>query len=150
MDTAPPTTSVLDSLRTVEFRLGLKGYNVDEVDEYLEKAAVEAEAIKEQLRQSTERLKEATDRLAEVEDGKASGPATQAVAAVEPSEPVHDDSLQRTLLLAQQFVDQVKRDSEVDAAATVARAEDQAHAIVVQAEERADQLTTEADRRLRD
>ena len=35
--------SALDSLRTVEFRETLKGYHRDDVDEYLEKAAVEAE-----------------------------------------------------------------------------------------------------------
>ena len=48
MDTPQPHQSILETLRTVEFRLGLKGYNVDEVDEYLEKAAVEAEALQEQ------------------------------------------------------------------------------------------------------
>ena len=43
--------SALDSLRTVEFRETLKGYHRDDVDEYLEKAAVEAEGLQEQLRQ---------------------------------------------------------------------------------------------------
>ena len=38
MDNSQSPTSTLDTLRTVEFRLGLKGYNVDEVDEYLDKA----------------------------------------------------------------------------------------------------------------
>ena len=43
MDNSQAPASILDTLRTVEFRLGLKGYNVDEVDEYLDKAAQEAE-----------------------------------------------------------------------------------------------------------
>jgi DivIVA domain-containing protein len=51
--------SALDSLRTVEFRETLKGYHRDDVDEYLEKAAVEAEGLQEQLRQSGERLRPA-------------------------------------------------------------------------------------------
>ena len=38
--------SALDSLRTVEFRETLKGYHRDDVDEYLEKAAVEAEGLR--------------------------------------------------------------------------------------------------------
>ncbi len=63
MDSAQPTQSTLETLRTVEFRLGLKGYNVDEVDEYLEKAAVEAEALQEQVRQMTERLRQASERI---------------------------------------------------------------------------------------
>ena len=51
--------SALDSLRTVEFRETLRGYHRDDVDEYLEKAAVEAEGLQEQLRQAGERLRQA-------------------------------------------------------------------------------------------
>ena len=67
MDSPQPTQSTLETLRTVEFRLGLKGYNVDEVDEYLEKAAVEAEALHEQLRQMADRLRQASERIAQLE-----------------------------------------------------------------------------------
>src|ERR1700683_3276786 len=64
MDSGQPTQPILETLRTVEFRLGLKGYNVDEVDEYLEKAALEAERLQEQLRQTIERLRQAGERIA--------------------------------------------------------------------------------------
>ena len=57
--------SALDSLRTVEFRETLKGYHRDDVDEYLEKAAVEAEGQQEQLRQTSERLRQAAERIGE-------------------------------------------------------------------------------------
>ena len=57
----------LDSLRTVEFRQTLRGYHIDDVDEYLERVAVEAEALQEQFRQSNERLKQAADRIAQLE-----------------------------------------------------------------------------------
>ena len=40
MDNSQSASSTLDTLRTVEFRLGLKGYNVDEVDEYLDSHAL--------------------------------------------------------------------------------------------------------------
>ena len=46
MDNSQAPSSILDTLRTVEFRLGLKGYNVDEVDEYLDKAAQEAKGCR--------------------------------------------------------------------------------------------------------
>jgi DivIVA domain-containing protein len=59
--------SALDSLRTVEFRETLKGYHRDDVDEYLEKAAVEAEGLQEQLRQSGERLRQAAERISQLE-----------------------------------------------------------------------------------
>jgi DivIVA domain-containing protein len=67
MDSSPATSSILDTLRTVEFRLGLKGYNVDEVDEYLDRAAQEAEAIQETIRQLNERLRQAGDRIVQLE-----------------------------------------------------------------------------------
>jgi len=157
MDSATPSPSILESLRTVEFRLGLKGYNVDEVDEYLEKAAVEAEALHEQYRQANERLRQATERISQLEAERRNGPIAPAAAA--PT--VSDDSLQRTLLLAQKFVDQAKRESEAEAAevvaqaeekarATVAQADEKARATVAHAEEQARQLTTDADRRLRE
>jgi len=138
-----PTASILETLRTVEFRLGLKGYNVDEVDEYLEKAAVEAESVTEQLRQSTERLRQATERIAQLESERQEAPAAQ-------SDVMGDETLQRTLLLAQKFVDQTKRDSEAEAAEVVSHAEERARATLAQAEERARQLSTEAEQRLRD
>src|SRR3974390_3311817 len=119
MDSAPPPPAILETLRTVEFRLGLKGYNVDEVDEYLEKAAVEAEALHEQFRQANERRRQATERISQLEAERRNGPVAQAPAAA----PVNDDSLQRTLVMAQKFVDQAKRESEAEAAGSVAQAE---------------------------
>ena len=61
-----------------------------------------------------------------------------------------DESLQRTLLLAQKFVDQAKRESEAEAAELLAAANAQAQATVSEAEKRAQQMTTEAEQRLRD
>lgn len=152
MDSAASAPPVLDTLRTVEFRLGLKGYNVDEVDEFLEKAAVEAEALKEQMRQSAERLQQASQRIAHLEhEGQQPGsePASSKAAEPQPAA-VADDTLQRTLLLAQRFVDQTKRDSEEEATQVVARAEDEARVIIAQAEDRARQFTADSEQRLRD
>jgi cell division initiation protein len=152
-----PQQPILETLRTVEFRLGLKGYNVDEVDEYLEKAAVEAERLQEQLRQTVERLRQASERIAQLESA---GPAPVAAAAaaapvpapaevaVAPSIP--DDSLQQTLLLAQRFVEQTKRESEAEADRLIAQAEDRAHSLLTRAEDEARQLVTDSQQRLRD
>ncbi len=124
--------SALDSLRTVEFRETLKGYHRDDVDEYLEKAAVEAEGLQEQLRQSGERLRQAAERISQLETALEQQPAPQ------PAEPaVPDDTLQRTLVLAQQFVDQTKADAEAQAARTVAEAEARARKMTEQAQAQA-------------
>ncbi len=163
MDNAPSGHSILDTLRTVEFRLGLKGYNVDEVDEYLEKAAVEAEQVQERLRSANERLRVATERVAQLEE-ELEHPRAERT-AVDPGAPgeaptmsgsgpqeaaVSNDTLQRTLLLAQKFVDQTKRESEAEAARLVGQAEERARQLLAQTEERARQLTSEAEERLRD
>ena len=151
MDSSQPTQSILETLRTVEFRLGLKGYNVDEVDEYLEKAAVEAEAVQEQLRVAGERLQRANEKIAQLELELQQAPADRTLVDTVVREPlVTDETLQRTLLLAQKFVEQTKRESEAEAADVVSRAEERARNVLSQAEERARQLGTEAEQRLRD
>ena len=164
MDNNAPGRSILDTLRTVEFRLGLKGYNVDEVDEYLEKAAVEAEQVQERLRAANERLRQATERIAQLEAEPQRPPAERAgapqpaatappappAAAPGPGAAVTEDALQRTLLLAQKFVEETKRESEAEAAQVVSRAEERARTLLSQAEERARRITTEAEDRLRE
>ncbi len=174
MDSAPASSSILDTLRTVEFRLGLKGYNVDEVDEYLDRAAQEAEALQETTRQLNERLRQAGDRIVQLEKDvrdAAAQPhepsvAPAAVAPVAPSVapvpvaaaaagaavdlPPSDETLQRTLVLAQKFVDQIKRESEAEAAATVAQAEEKARTTIAAAEAAALTLQSESQRQVRD
>jgi carbonic anhydrase len=46
-----PRSGAIDHLRTVEFRQTLRGYHIDDVDEYLERVAVEVEALKDRLDQ---------------------------------------------------------------------------------------------------
>jgi DivIVA domain-containing protein len=141
--------SALDSLRTVEFRETLKGYHRDDVDEYLEKAAVEAEGLQEQFRQANERLRQAGERIAQLETALERQPEPQAPVA--PEAPViADETLQRTLVLAQQFVDQTRADSEARASKTVSDAEEQSRVLISQAESRAAHIASEAERKLRE
>ena len=154
MDNSQAPASILDTLRTVEFRLGLKGYNVDEVDEYLDKAAQEAEGLQEHVRQLNERLRQASERIAQLEREKRAAPVAVesgegAVAAAE-SAALSDETLQRTLLLAQKFVDQTKRESEAEAAAVVAQAEETARAAIAAAEATAAHLQAETHQKLRE
>ena len=149
MDSLEPSgqASSLDSLRTVEFRQTLRGYHIDDVDEYLERVAVEAEALQEQFRQTTDRLHQATDRIGTLEQ------QMQNVRTQQP-EPIpeisSDDTLQRTLLLAQKFVDQTQAEAEDKANALVHDAEVRARTLLAEAEDRARKKHDEADRQLRD
>ncbi len=156
MDNSQAPASILDTLRTVEFRLGLKGYNVDEVDEYLDKAAQEAEGLQEHVRQLNERLRQASERIAQLEREKraapvaADGEETAAAVASAEAAALSDETLQRTLLLAQKFVDQTKRESEAEAAAVIAQAEETARAAITAAEATAAQLQAETHQKLRE
>ena len=154
MDTSQAPASILDTLRTVEFRLGLKGYNVDEVDEYLDKAAQEAEGLQEHVRQLNERLRQASERIAQLERDKRAAPVVaegaEVTAASGEAAALSDETLQRTLLLAQKFVDQTKRESEAEAAAVVAQAEETARAAIAAAEATAAQLQAETHQKLRE
>ncbi len=63
---------------------------------------------------------------------------------------ISDDTLQRTLVMAQRFVDQTKRDAETEANDILAQAEERARATLAQSEERARQMSAEAEHRLRE
>jgi DivIVA domain-containing protein len=164
MDNSPSATSsatsILDTLRTVEFRQQLKGYNVDDVDEYLDRAAQEAEALQEHVRQLNDRVRQASERIVALERDKRSAPASAAgdteaapaaaAAASNIDAGLSDETLQRTLLLAQKFVDQTKRESEAEAADIVARAEQVAKEAVEAAEHAAAKLQAESQEKLRE
>jgi len=154
MDNSQASASILDTLRTVEFRLGLKGYNVDEVDEYLDKAAQEAEGLQEHVRQLNERLRQASERIAQLEREKRSAPAAAMdegdSAAAADAGALSDETLQRTLILAQKFVDQTKRESEAEAATIVSQAEERARTAIAEAEAAAAQLQAESHQKLRE
>jgi DivIVA domain-containing protein len=142
-----PSQSALDSLRTVEFRETLKGYHRDDVDEYLERAAIEAEGLQEQLRQSGERLRQAAERITELESESENRPEPTVEAA---DASVVDDRLQRTLLLAQKFVDETRADSEAQASVLIAEADAKARLVTEQAEAKAAQIAAESEQRLRE
>jgi DivIVA domain-containing protein len=146
--------SSLDSLRTVEFRQTLRGYHIDDVDEYLERVAVEAEALQEQMRQSGDRMRQAAERIAQLEQSmqqmeqQFEQVQSQPSAVAAPAVP--DDALQRTLLLAQKFVDQTEAEAEAQARTTLADAEARARTVLSDAEARARALTEETERHLRE
>ena len=72
-------------LREVEFREQWRGYNPDEVDDFLERLAVALEQLQERLREATQKASTAEQR------------------AAEPTE--MEEQLRRTLVLAQRTAD---------------------------------------------
>ena len=109
MDVSPKT------LREVEFREKMRGYHPEDVDQFLERVAAGIEVLQDRLRQALERAQKAEAQLAE------SGGA--------------DDTLRRTLVLAQRTADLAVQEAREQAARILAGAEQQAQAMITGAEE---------------
>ena len=116
MDVSPET------IRTVEFRERLRGYNQDDVDQFLERMAAGVEILQQRLRDASERAARAEERPHE--DG--------------------DDSLRRTLALAQRTADLAVEEAREQAARLVESAQGEAHAVVSAAQGEANAIVTAA------
>ncbi|MGD0983515.1 MAG: DivIVA domain-containing protein [Acidimicrobiales bacterium] len=116
-------------LREVEFRTSLRGYDTDEVDEFLEKVAVAVEELQEKMRQLAYRAERAeravSDRAAEEDD----------------------DSIRRTLVLAQRTADMAVREAQEQAAVLMDTARSESDKLLTDAREEAQRLAAEAQRR---
>jgi DivIVA domain-containing protein len=103
--------------RDVQFREKARGgYHPEDVDEFLEQAALGAEVLLERLREATERAE------------RAEKAATEASAT--------DDALKRMLLMGQRTVDQAINEARDEADQLLVAARTQASALVTDAEER--------------
>jgi cell division initiation protein len=111
MDVSPKT------LREVEFREKMRGYHPEDVDHFLEEVANGLEALQDRLRQAVDRAQ------------RAEAAATNIGGT--------DDTLSRTLVLAQRTADLAIQEAREQAARIVAGAEQQSVAMLADAEERA-------------
>jgi cell division initiation protein len=104
------------ALREVEFREKMRGYHPEDVDQFLEQVAAGIEVLQDRLRQAVDRAQRAEAAAAE-----AGGT---------------DDTLRKTLVLAQRTADLAVQEAREQAARILASAEQQAQAILAEAEER--------------
>src|SRR5258708_3970526 len=117
------------TIREVEFREKLRGYNPDDVDNFLERVAAGVELLQDRLRQAMERAARAEQRADESVGG--------------------DEALRRTLVLAQRTADLAISEARDQATALIEEAKSQASAIVVDARQQMHQARIEAQRDLR-
>lgn len=111
MEVSPKT------LREVEFREKMRGYHPEDVDQFLEQVAAGIEVLQDRLRQAVERAQRAEAAASE------SGGA--------------DETLRKTLVLAQRTADMAIQEAREQAARILASAEQQAQSVLGEAEERA-------------
>src|SRR5689334_6844775 len=116
-------------LREVVFKQAWRGYDEDEVDDFLDQVAAGIEGLQQQLRKAQERALDADQRAVE---------AAQA-----------DDDLRRTLLMAQRAADLAVQEAEQNAARTVAEAERESRRLVADAEIEARRVRSDSERELR-
>jgi len=162
MDSSISTPS-LDALRTIDFQNGFRGYNIEEVDGFLDKAAEELDALRDQYRQMQNQLRLAADRIKQLESAPRTegtpAPAVQAptpVPALEVSpatavvSSAANQEVTSMIAMAQEFVSTARREATEKASALTNQAQEQARRILDEAKSNAlDEVTQLEGRKAR-
>ena len=75
MDSTDSAYSALDAIDTVAFKIGVRGYNVDEVDDFLERLSGEVHQLKELVAQQRQQLRQAGERINQLDTRSSDAPA---------------------------------------------------------------------------
>lgn len=160
MDSSISTPS-LDALRTIDFQNGFRGYNIEEVDSFLDKAAEELDALRDQYRQMQNQLRLAADRIKQLESTpRAEGTAAPVVQAPVPTPEnapttsaataAASQEVTSMIAMAQEFVSSAKREATEKASALTSQAQEQARRILDEAKSNAlDEVTQLEGRKAR-
>jgi DivIVA domain-containing protein len=140
MDAQDNKRSAIDHLDTITFKVGLKGYNVDEVDEFLERLSGEVNQLKEMVSQLRQQLRVAQERG---NPGPATGPVPAAAAAGtiqvgRVASSTESDTVTSMIAMAQKFVEQAKIDAEAKARELMSAAQERSRELVADAKSRAE------------
>lgn len=122
-------------LRQVEFapeRLPGRGYKTSEVDDFLESAALAIDKLREEMGA----LRERADRAERL--------------STERTDADDEESIRRTLVLAQRTADLAIKEAQEEAAQLLDGARSDAESIVADARQSAERITAEADRKLKE
>ena len=143
-----------------EFSRQVRGYSIDEVDDFLDQLATQMEAM---IKENREAVAAAEEAKAAAEEAKANVPVVvnQPVQAIQPvqaapvpAQPIIDDSqyyknlettIRETLGSAQRLADETIADARKKANAMIAAAEEQAASITSAARTEADAARAEVD-----
>lgn len=144
MTTPDLPNNSLSQLREVRFKWGIRGYDVDEVDAFLESCADESDAMAEKLRQQSLQLRQAYERVSQLEAKLRDGDSTPNAVAPAPSPMgnvavagADSSNIMSLLEMAQSFVAEAKRKAEAEARHIEVTATDRARTIISEAQSRA-------------
>jgi len=142
MDSTDNAHSAIDAIDTVAFKVGLKGYNVDEVDEFLERLSLEVRQLKDLAHQQRQQLRQAAERISQLDAHSAAAPVTTPPpappAAIRTGGAAGAEQITSMISLAQRFIDQAQEEAEAKAREFTASAQDRAREIVNEARSRAE------------
>jgi cell division initiation protein len=126
-------------IHDVAFQEAKKGYNTQEVDDFLEMLAGAWARLQTQERDARRRVDEAEQRVAELERraAEAEQRASESAGA--------DETLKRTLVLAQRTADAAIKEAEEQANRTTAAAQEQANRMLAEAQEAASHARIHAE-----
>jgi cell division initiation protein len=146
MDSTDSAYSALDAIDTVAFKIGVRGYNVDEVDDFLEKLSGEVHQLKELIAQQRQQLRQAGERINQLDargsDASAAAPGPAPAPAPAPA-PRHvsvsgAEQVTAMIVMAQQFIEQAQSEAEAKAREMTTSAQERAREIVAEARSRAE------------
>src|ERR1019366_504870 len=140
MDSTDNALSALDAIDTVAFKVGLKGYNVDEVDEFLERLSVDVRQLKDLAHQQRQQLRQAAERIGQL-DARGTAAVPVAPAPVAPAVRTSGGSAEQVtsmIALAQRFIEQAQEEAEAKAHEYTGAAQERAREIVNEARSRAE------------
>jgi DivIVA domain-containing protein len=111
----------------VDFRIALRGYDKDEVDDFLERVAVAVGQLQEQLSSAVDRARKAEARAqqAQASPPPVEAPAESSTVATGDEADELNEELRRTLVLAQRTADAAIREAREEAARITAEADEQ-------------------------
>jgi DivIVA domain-containing protein len=150
MDSTESSFSAIDAIDTVAFKIGVRGYNVDEVDDFLEKLSGEVHQLKELVQQQRQQLRQAGERINQLDARPASAQAPAPVAAAPMAAPAPApapirnvsvsgaEQVTAMIVMAQQFIEQAQAEAESKAREMTTGAQERAREIVAEARSRAE------------
>src|SRR5580693_1708881 len=142
MDSTDSTSSALDAIDTVAFKIGVRGYNVDEVDDFLEKLSGEVHQLRDLVAQQRQQLRQAGERINQLDTRSSEAPAS-APAPAPAAPPRHisvsgAEQVTAMIAMAQQFIEQAQQEAEDKAREMTTGAQERAREIVAEARSRAE------------
>src|SRR3984957_9602842 len=144
MDSTDSSPSALDAIDTVAFKIGVRGYNVDEVDDFLERLSVEVHQLKELVQQQRQQLRQAGERISQLDVRSGSESTLAPAPAPAPSAaPRHitvsgAEQVTAMIAMAQQFIEKAQQEAETKAREMTTGAQERAREIVAEARSRAE------------